>query len=99
MSLPARWMAGGALLALFAFIGLVAIAPLHYQPPQPRFFLSLLLLLSFGIAWVTLTISFNCWLNLKLSRGEPIVSRPYAAQNNPILPWPGQEMTTSEQSV
>jgi hypothetical protein len=97
MSLSVRRMAGGAILALLALGGLYALAPINDAPPHPKFLISLLLAVAFEIGFVTLTISFNCWLNLKLTRQGPIARESLAAKSNPILPWPEQEMASTEQ--
>jgi hypothetical protein len=96
---PFLWMAGGAILALLALSGLCALAPINYESPQPKFFLSLFLLLVFEVGWVTLTISFNCWFNLKLTRREQKVREPSAMPANLFLPWPEQEKVSNEQYV
>jgi len=85
---PVLWMAGSAILVLLAFIGLSALAPITAEPPQPKFFLSLFLSLAFEIGLVTLTISFNCWLNLKMSPLGPIAHNAPEARTRPILPSP-----------
>lgn len=90
-------MAGGAVLALLALIGLSTLAPIYYEPSQLKFFIAFFLSLLFEIGLAAFTISFNCWLNLKLSHPRPIARESFAGQNNPILPWPEQEMASNEQ--
>ena len=91
-------MAGDAILILLALSGLCSLAPLNYEPPQPKFFISLFLYLVFEIGFAILIISLNCWFNLKLTRNEPKLP-DFAGNNNPILPWPRQEEASNEQSV
>jgi hypothetical protein len=91
------WMAGSALLVLLALSGLYALAPLNYQETQLKFFLCLFLLFLFEIAFVTLTISFNCWINLKLSPPERETPISSVTQDNQLLDWPEQEKVKTEQ--
>lgn len=73
-------MGGGAVVVLIALIGLLMIAPVTAELPPLEFALSLLLLVLFGIGWVTVTISFNCWLNLGLTHLEPIIGESWEEQ-------------------
>lgn len=91
------WMAGSALLVLLALSGLYALAPLNYQETQLKFFLGLFLLFLFEIAFVTLTISFNCWINLKVSPPERETPISSVTQDNQLLDWPEQEKVKTEQ--
>jgi hypothetical protein len=84
-------MGCGTVVILLALIGLSMIAPVTSDLPPPEFALSLLLLVSFGIGWVTVTISFNCWLNLGLTRLEPIIGESWEAQVAPTPRRPEKE--------
>jgi hypothetical protein len=99
ISLPVRWMGSGLILVLLSFIGLSALAPLNYEQTQPKFFSTLFLLIAFEIGFVTLTISFNCWFNLKLSRRKRTVRELSMVQSHSLLPWLGQKTASNEQCV
>lgn len=92
-------MAGGTILVLSALNGLYVFAPTNDPPTQTASFLSLFLTLAFEFGWVAFTISFNCWLNLKLSPPELKASKSLAAKSSPIVPWPDQEMAAATLSL
>jgi hypothetical protein len=71
------------------------IAPVTAELPPLEFALSLLLLVLFGIGWVTVTISFNCWLNLGLTRLEPIIGESWEGQGAPAPRPPEKEPARS----
>lgn len=59
------WCVCSAVLVLLAMSGLYALAPVDYQPPQSKFFISVFLLLLFWLAWVALIVSINCSICIK----------------------------------
>ena len=65
LSRPGLWMAQGIILVLLSFGGLYALSPLHYRPPQPIYFLCLLLFMMFWCGWLTLVLSLVYYLFLK----------------------------------
>jgi hypothetical protein len=71
---PGLCAAGSAKLVLLTLGGLYALAPLDYEPPQPKFFLCLVLLSLFWIGWVALTVSFNCWI-ISMFSSEKLANR------------------------
>lgn len=97
MSRADRWMAGSATLTLLAIGGLCALGSITYAPPQPNFSIVFFLYLVFEIGCATLTTSFNCWINLKLTRLQPPGSESLAEESKLILPWPEQQMESTEQ--
>ena len=56
----------GGIATVITLSGLWLLTPISYEPPHPGYFLCCLLLTMFWISYVTLQISFLCWIALKI---------------------------------